>query len=105
MVQRAVNNLKKKPELVKKYSKQIEKYTANLFEVPNLFFAEASVEESRKALILMRKYGLLPRDAIHASIVLTGIKNIITVDEDFVKVKEINVYTCNPKAFQNKEIM
>jgi predicted nucleic acid-binding protein len=90
----------KDKEVVKNYTKEIGKYTANLMEIPNLFFVETSTYHTFHALEIMRKFGLLPRDAIHASITLSGIENIITLDEDFVRVDEINVYTCNPNILR-----
>ncbi len=40
-----------------------------------------------------RKYGLLPRDTIHLSLMLThGIVNIATTDQDFDKVKGIKAW-------------
>lgn len=59
--------LKTKPEIVKKYSEEIEKYTLALLEIPNLLLAEVSVDQTLLSLTLMKKYGLFPRDAIHAT--------------------------------------
>jgi len=88
-------------DLVKDYTKEIEKYMANLLEIPNLFFVEITTYQTFGAIRIMKEFGLLPRDAIHSFIVLSGIENIITTDEDFAKVSNINVYTCNPKALKN----
>ncbi len=87
-------------ELVKNYTEKIDEYMANLIEISNLFFVEITTEQTFGALKIMKDYGLLPRDAIHTSIVLSGIENIITTDNDFTKVEMINVYTCNPKALK-----
>ncbi len=84
-------------ELVKKYTEEIEEYVANLIELPNLFFVEITTYQTFNALKIMKDYGLLPRDAIHAFIVLSGIEKIVTTDQDFAEVNGINVYTCNPK--------
>jgi predicted nucleic acid-binding protein len=85
----------------KEYIEEVEKYTTNLLEIPNLFFAEVSTRQTFDALGIMKDYGLLPRDAIHSSIVLSGIGSIITTDAGFVKVPKIKVYTCNRKALKN----
>lgn len=95
-----LNRLRENPELVMEYSHQIEEYTFNLLSLPMLFFLEISVQQTSNALEIMKKEGLFPRDAIHLSVVKSGIGNIITTDSDFARVKEINVYTCNPKAFE-----
>lgn len=88
--------LKTKPEIVKKYSEDIEKYTLSLLEIPNLLLAEVSVDQTLLSLTLMKKYGLFPRDAIHAAVAIaSGIQNIITTDNDFIRIEELEVYTCN----------
>lgn len=88
--------LKTKPEIVKKYSEDIEKYTLALLEIPNLLLAEVSVDQTLLSLTLMKKYGLFPRDAIHAAVaIVSGIDNIITTDSDFIRIEELEVYTCN----------
>ncbi len=88
--------LKTKPEIVKKYSEEIEKYTLALLEIPNLLLAEVSFDQTMLSLNLMKKYGLFPRDAIHAAVtVVSGIDNIITTDSDFARIEELEVYTCN----------
>lgn len=89
-------------ELVKKYTEEIDEYMANLIEVPNLFFVEITTYQTFNALKIMKDYGLLPRDSIHALIVLSGIENIVTTDEDFASVDGINIYTCNTKILSKE---
>jgi predicted nucleic acid-binding protein len=49
----------------------------------------------------MKEFGLMPRDPIHASIAkLSGAGTIITTDAEFCRVNILNIYTCNPKAFE-----
>lgn len=87
-------------DVVKRYAEEIEKYTVNLLEIPNLFFTEIMTRQTFEALKLIKRYGLLPRDAIHAFVTLSGTENLITTDDDFAKVPDINVYTCNPKTLK-----
>ncbi len=88
--------LKTKPDQVKKYSTEIEKHTLALLEIPNLLMAEVSVDQTLFSLNLMKKYGLFPRDAIHAAVaIVSGIRNIVTTDSDFTRIDELEVYTCN----------
>lgn len=95
------SKLKKDKEVVKEYTKEIEKYALNLLEIPNLVLVTITVDHTLLALDLMRKYGVFPRDCIHAAVVInTGIKNIITTDPDFTNIEELIVYSCNPKAIQ-----
>lgn len=89
------------PETVKKYSKDIEKATTAILELPHLFMVEITFERSLGSLEFVKKYGLLPRDALHAYTALAaGINTIITTDADFARVEELTVHTCNPKALQ-----
>ncbi len=49
-------------------------------------------EDWREATDFIRRYGLLPTDAIHVAVALrVGARTIATFDEDFRVVKEINV--------------
>ncbi len=83
-------------KIILKYSEEIEKYTLLLLEIPNLLLAEISVDQTMLSLNLMKKYGLFPRDAIHAAAAIASrIDNIITTDSDFKRIEDIEVYTCN----------
>lgn len=88
--------MKKNPDVVKKYSEEIEIHTLELLEIPNLLLAEISVDQTMLSLNLMKKYGLFPRDAIHAAAAIaSSIENVITTDSDFKRIEELEVYTCN----------
>ncbi len=88
--------LKKNPDVVKKYSEEIEIHTLELLEIPNLLLAEISVDQTMLSLNLIKKYGLFPRDAIHAAAAIASrIENVITTDGDFKRIEELEVYTCN----------
>lgn len=70
----------------------------DLILLPNVVFVEVRTEMTFKALDFIEKYSLLPRDAIHLATMLSlGIKNIVTMDEDFARIDGIRVYTCNLK--------
>ncbi len=59
-------------------------------EFPNLTFLRVDEGIISEAQILISKYNLNPRDAIHASTAIrNGIKKIISDNPDFDKVKEI----------------
>ena len=91
--------LKDNPTKVMAYCQELEKATLQILEIPNLLLIEPSTDQSLQALEFIRKYGLLPRDAIHAAVTLDiGIEAIITTDADFAKVPNLKVYTCNPRA-------
>lgn len=91
----AINELRK-PEVVKKYATDVEEYTEKLMNISRLFFIEVTTEQTFQAKDLIKRYGLLPRDAIHLAATLSGIDTLITTDRDFNPVKKIDVYTCQP---------
>lgn len=89
------------PDVVRSYMEDVERATTEILELPRLFMVEITFERALGALELMKRYGLLPRDAIHAyATIASGIDTIITTDADFSRVEELTVYTCNPKAFE-----
>jgi predicted nucleic acid-binding protein len=91
--------LKENPQKVIEYSEKIERATTLILEIPNLILVEISAEQSLNAIELIKRYGLLPRDAIHAqSALASGVKTIITTDIDFLRVEGLKVYTCHPKV-------
>ena len=64
----------------------------DILELPNLKILDVSGEDLILAIGLMEKYdNLKPRDAVHLSVSLnSGIFTIITDDEDFNNIDEIN---------------
>ena len=62
----------------------------DFLNMPNIVFLETNKEIIEKAQNLTEKYNIEPRDAIHAATALVnGIKEIISDDPDFDKIKEI----------------
>jgi predicted nucleic acid-binding protein len=50
------------------------------------------------ALSYMEDYSLLPRDALHLTIMTRhGIGSLVTTDEDFLSVDDLRIHTCNPR--------
>jgi predicted nucleic acid-binding protein len=50
-----------------------------------------------RAAQLMADYGILPTDAYHIAIALdSGINSFVSLDEDFLRIDGIIVYTCLP---------
>ncbi|MEM3012816.1 MAG: type II toxin-antitoxin system VapC family toxin [Candidatus Hadarchaeales archaeon] len=61
-----------------------------MLEMPNLTFLPVDTEILWMAHGLSEKYGLAPRDAIHAACALaSGIRLIISSDADFDRVREL----------------
>ena len=61
-----------------------------LLEFPNLKLLNVKRSVVLRAQKLMEKYGIKPRDAIHAATALeNGIETIVSYDRDFDKLEEI----------------
>ncbi|MBC7227987.1 MAG: type II toxin-antitoxin system VapC family toxin [Thermoflexales bacterium] len=62
--------------------------------------------ESTSLLIgldFMERYSLLPRDALHLSIMARyNIDSIVTTDEDFWPVDTLRIFTCNPRLLARR---
>ena len=59
-------------------------------EFPNLKFLNVKRDVVFRAQRLMEKYGIKPRDAIHAAVALeNGVETIVTYDRDFDRLEEI----------------
>jgi|SRR3990170_6805721 len=57
---------------------------------PHLFFIDVTSATIQKAQEFMERYSLRPRDAIHAAAAIeNGIREIISDDNDFDKIKEL----------------
>ena len=97
--------LKENPAKVMEYSSRLEEATLQILEIPRLLLAELTASQSLRALGLMKRYGLLPRDALHTAATFeTGIGVIITTDADFALVEGLEIYTCNQKALQLRQV-
>ena len=77
---------------IKKYLNKEDaiKKSAKFLQFPNLIFLSVDDKIIIKAHDLIKEYNLKPRDAIHAaSALIHNIKEIISDDSDFDKVKEL----------------
>jgi predicted nucleic acid-binding protein len=93
------HHLKENPHVVKKFAAKLEEYTLIILQITNLAVIEISKDQTLHGLTLIKEYGLLPRDAIHAATaLLSGAGTIITTDHDFASITNLQVYTCNPKS-------
>ena len=77
---------------IKKFLKKEDaiEESAKFLQFPNLIFLSVNDKIIIKAHDLIKTYNLKPRDAIHAaSAIIHNIKEIISDDSDFDKVKEL----------------
>ncbi|MBC7228323.1 MAG: type II toxin-antitoxin system VapC family toxin [Thermoflexales bacterium] len=92
-----LNFLRNHPERVRAYAGRLEEATLQILEIPGLLLVELTANHSLEALGLMSRYGLLPRDALHAAATLSlGVGAIITTDADFGQVEGLRIWTCHP---------
>jgi predicted nucleic acid-binding protein len=62
----------------------------NFLRLPNILFLDATQSIISRSQELMKKYGLKPRDAIHAATALdNNIIQMVSDDSDFNKIREI----------------
>lgn len=62
----------------------------NFMKLPNIILLNSTNQIIMKSQEIMNSYGLKPRDAIHvATAILNNIREIISDDSDFDKVKEL----------------
>lgn len=65
-------------------------WAKRVLEFPNLKIVDTTAFDMRKAIDLVQRYGLRPRDAIHAACCLNhGIFTIVSDDADFDVVEEL----------------
>lgn len=96
------HHLKEHPDVGKKFALKLEEYTSIILQIANLALIEITKDQTLHGLTLIKEYGLLPRDAIHAAAaLLSGAGTIITTDYDFAAATNLQVYTCNPKSLKS----
>jgi len=81
----------------------LERLTTNVYRQPYVEIIGIEAEWSFSVLESMSSYCFLPRDAYHLQAMYANrIENIATLDEDFLSVPNINIYTCNPSISRKK---
>jgi len=84
---------KSQPDFISKIMPNVEVKTNELNDMTLWLPTGEQVKE--KAFQLMSDYSLLPTDAFHIAIALEhGVNSFVTLDEDFLRVDGIIVYTC-----------
>ena len=84
-----------RPDVIIKTMPDVDAKRAELDRIAINLPSGEGVKE--RAFQLMRDYALLPTDAYHIAVALdAGINAFASVDEDFLQVDNIIVYTCLP---------
>jgi predicted nucleic acid-binding protein len=86
---------KSQPDFISRIMPDVKVKTNELNDMT--LWLPTSEQVKEKAFQLMSDYSLLPTDAFHIATALEhGINNFATLDEDFLRVDGIIVYTCLP---------
>ncbi len=86
---------RQRPDIVVAAMPQVDAYRADLNRLTLKLSLPDAVEA--RAFQLMRDFALLPTDAYHVAIALeAGVTSFATLDEDYLRVDSIVVYTCLP---------
>jgi len=84
---------KSQPDFISKIMPNVEVKTDELNDMT--LWLPTSEQVKEKAFQLMSDYSLLPTDAFHIAAALEhGVNSFVTLDEDFLRVDGIIVYTC-----------
>jgi predicted nucleic acid-binding protein len=86
------------PGSIRRHLEEIRALVERLWIDPRILIVGAEPETILVALEHMSAYSLLPRDALHLSTMARyGIDAIVTTDDDFVRIDDLNLFTCNPR--------
>ena len=83
--------LKKHPDIVKNLAPEVNRVIQNILRVTDV--AEVSPTDIHHMMSFMEKFGLLPRDALHLSVMQRyNFTDIASSDSDFDRVSHITRY-------------
>ena len=90
----------KNPKVILNYIPQLEEIEKRLRRLPFVRIVSTRATWSRYVLSVMKQYAFLPRDAYHAAAMHhLKVNNIVTLDDDFLAIPEIKIYTCRQAIF------
>ncbi|RLC74484.1 MAG: hypothetical protein DRI61_16520 [Chloroflexi bacterium] len=96
-----IENYRKRPSIINLAKDVVDRITLDIIMADNFIIIPVTLEVITMAREYIWKYSLLPRDAIHLSAMFSiGINTIATTDEDFKRVENITIYTCNPNLLE-----
>lgn len=86
------------PSVIRPHLEELRRLLERLYTEPRIRIVGLEPTAMLVGLDYMEQYSLLPRDALHLSIMARyGIDSIVTTDEDFGSVGALRIYTCNPR--------
>ena len=93
------------PEVIANYADRLEKITDDIYHNPRVRVISVGSRTPRAALREMRAFHLLPRDSMHlATMRQYHVRHMVTTDADFLPVRGITLYTCDPAVLQRKQV-
>jgi len=86
------------PETIQPHLGELRALVERLSRDPRIQIVGQSSDSMLTALDYMDDYSILPRDALHLTVMARyGIACIVTTDSDFLLVNDLMIYTCNPR--------
>jgi predicted nucleic acid-binding protein len=92
------------PEVIANYTDRLEKITDDIYNNRRVRVISVSSRTPHIALKEMHQFHLLPRDSMHlATMRQVKVRHMVTTDADFLPVRGITLYTCNPAVLQREQ--
>jgi predicted nucleic acid-binding protein len=86
------------PQAIRPYLSELRTLVERLSDDPRVQIVGQLSGSMLSALGYMEDYPLLPRDALHLTIMAQhGVDCVVTSDADFLPVDDLRIYTCNPR--------
>ncbi len=86
------------PQVLQPYLGELRLWMQQLYADSRIQIVALDVNCMFQALDAMESYALLPRDALHLTVMQSlQVNSIVTTDADFLPVDDLNIYTCNPR--------
>jgi predicted nucleic acid-binding protein len=84
------------PQAIQPYVGELRELVDHLSAHPRIQVVGTAPESMSLALDYMERYALLPRDALHLTIMAHhDVEGMVTTDEDFFRVDKLRIFTCN----------
>lgn len=91
------------PRVILPYLGELRALVERVASDPRIVLVGAEPEEMSVMLDYMDRYAFLPRDALHlATLDRCGGAAIVTTDDDFLPVDDLNIFTCNPRILSQR---
>jgi predicted nucleic acid-binding protein len=94
---------RERPSVIQPCLRELQVLIDRLSADPRIRLVGTEREDMTTALEMMARYALLPRDALHLSVMARlGIDSIVTTDDDFAPIEGLNLFTGNPRILARR---